>query len=273
MFNNRMILLLTTILSLLFPLFLRSRYKIIQTNLRIAMPQLSRKKRKKLRDNCIKHTLYSMLSLPFLFDRPREYFVSNAKVIGWENVEKNRSRGILFLVPHMCNMDYSVLTLSQLFDRKFYITYRPLHNQYLEKIQLKARKKMCADICPAHHLKKILTWLKEKKYVHFAPDHAVGRYKKTHKVAFMHQVIPQWSTHIRLAEITGAAIIPIVTFRNGLTDNITMKFLPSLSFKQEDSMEMKIQKSMQYVETSIEYAPSQYLWTHRRFKTKDFIYH
>jgi len=70
----------------------------------------------------------------------------------------------------------------------------------------------------------------------------------------------------RLAGMTGAAVIPVITRQVG--DGYVVKFYPEWKDYPTGDLEADVRRMNAFIEDRVREMPEQYFWAHKRFKTR-----
>ena len=87
-------------------------------------------------------------------------------------------------------------------------------------------------------------------------------------VPFFGQQAATQTAASRMAKVTGAPVIPYVSRRLDNAQGYIIEFFPALENFPGSSLEEDAIRTNQFLEEQIRKAPEQYLWVHRRFKTR-----
>jgi KDO2-lipid IV(A) lauroyltransferase len=100
---------------------------------------------------------------------------------------------------------------------------------------------------------------------HFSPDMDLGPQGAVFS-PFFGVISATQPSLIRLAHLTDAIVVPMVT---RITETgYSIEFFENLEFPKEEPLERGVQRVHQFLEDRIRETPDQYLWAHRRFKTR-----
>jgi KDO2-lipid IV(A) lauroyltransferase len=115
---------------------------------------------------------------------------------------------------------------------------------------------------------RAVRWLKRGVPLHFSPDMDLGARESVFAPFFGVQAATVASM-VRIARLTGAVIVPLVT---RLTPaGYQASFYPAWTHSaddQQETLEAGVRRMNAFIEDRILEMPEQYLWTHRRFKTR-----
>jgi KDO2-lipid IV(A) lauroyltransferase len=148
--------------------------------------------------------------------------------------------------------------------------YRPHKNPIYEYIQAwgRTRHNELSKVIPNSDLRRIVKELRSGEVVNYAPDQDYGRRRSVFSPFFK---IPTATVKApaSLAKSGNAEIVPWVTTRTDDYGKYKITIFPpitsifSCNNEQEDALKLN-----QFIEARIKENPEQYLWVHRRFKTR-----
>jgi KDO2-lipid IV(A) lauroyltransferase len=114
-------------------------------------------------------------------------------------------------------------------------------------------------------LRPAVRWLRDGGAFYFLPDMDLGG-RDALFVPFFGVPAATVTSAARLAKLTGAVVVPLVT---RLTDSgYVACFHPAWHDYPGDDLEMATRHMNAFIEACVLEMPEQYLWTHRRFKTR-----
>jgi KDO2-lipid IV(A) lauroyltransferase len=71
-----------------------------------------------------------------------------------------------------------------------------------------------------------------------------------------------------LAKLTGAQVVPVITRQLPGGQGYAVRFYPPWEAFPSDDLEADVARMNAFVEDRVREMPAQYLWLHRRFKTR-----
>jgi len=116
-------------------------------------------------------------------------------------------------------------------------------------------------------MRAILRTLKKGEIVWYAPDQDFGTERSVF-APFFGVPTATLTTTARLAKLTGAPVLPQFSRRLPGSQGYLVTILPPLeNFPSGDDV-VDATRVNQVIETGVKEAPGQYLWVHRRFKSR-----
>ncbi|QCR36455.1 Kdo(2)-lipid IV(A) acyltransferase [Nissabacter sp. SGAir0207] len=146
--------------------------------------------------------------------------------------------------------------------------YRPHDNKLMDWIQTWGRTRSNKSMLDRKDLKGMIRSLKQGEIIWYAPDHDYGPRASVFAPLF---AVPDAATTTGtylLARMGKPAIIPFVPRRLPDGKGYEMHILPKVQDMPLESELAAATRMNQVVEEAILMAPDQYMWLHRRFKTR-----
>ncbi|MCL2912351.1 LpxL/LpxP family Kdo(2)-lipid IV(A) lauroyl/palmitoleoyl acyltransferase [Shewanella corallii] len=245
------------------------RRKTMIRNLELCFPNMPAAEREALIKANIDNTGLA------LFETGMAWYWSEARVAkhvsfeGLEHLDKLRAegRGVLLVSVHSLNLEFGGracgLKLSGMG------VYRPNNNPCFDYFQFKGRTKGGHEMIHRKDVKTMLESLRKGRVLWYAPDHDYGPRRHAFAPLFaVEQACTTTGTSL-LVDETDCAIVPFTVVRNDDNGHYTLTIREPLvdSFPKHDP-EAGARVINKVVEESIMAAPDQYMWLHRRFKTR-----
>ena len=116
-------------------------------------------------------------------------------------------------------------------------------------------------------MRETLKALRAGESVWLSPDQDHGLTQGAF-VPFFSRPAATVTTTARLARRTGASVVPLLYRRLPGSSGYELQFLPALANFPGSDLEAATRRINQIIERQALLAPTQYLWLHRRFKTR-----
>ena len=242
-------------------------------NLQLAFPDMSGRERRK-----IVRKVFTSLGRQFaevcLFPRYTARNVSDAVIYdGFENFDRasERGKGVLFLTGHLGGWELSAFSHS-LYGHPLYFVMRPLDNPHLDALvrryrTLHGNKPILKDD-PARDL---LRAMKQGSTVGILMDTNMTPPEGIF-VNFFGIPACTASGLARIALRTEAAVVPGFTLWDPVLRKYRLRFDPAVQLIRTGNNEQDIQANTQLftkvIEDFVRRYPDQWLWVHRRWKTR-----
>ncbi len=245
-----------------------SRRHVTLTNLCLCFPEMSEKERRHLARECFISAATS------LFEGALSWWGSDTRlrklyrIEGLEHLEsaRQKGKGVILLGGHYTTLEISGRFLA------FHVEglqpiYKPAKNALFEAVMAGSRKRLFDDLLPSTDMRNIVRNLKKGKVVWYAPDQDFGRERSVFAPFFGFPTATLTST-ARLARLSGAPVVPYYSERLPGTGGFLVRLLPELDgFPSGDDM-TDATRTNRILEEQIARVPEQYLWLHKRFKTR-----
>ena len=174
-------------------------------------------------------------------------------------------KGVILLSAHFTTLEIGGRLLA--LYAPFHVMYREHKNPVIERVMRNARTRNFDKAIQRKDLRTLLHSLKQNLPVWYAPDQDYGRKHSIFAPFFGVQAASITATS-RIARMSGAAIVPF--FQTRLPDNrgYRLTLYPALQDFPGENVEDDTRRINELVEAAIREQPEQYLWVHRRFKTR-----
>lgn len=200
------------------------------------------------------------------FLSPR-YFVGRVQHEGYEVVDTvlGQGRGVLFLGVHTTGLDFGVPLLNNRYP--VYFMYRKAKSAVLDYIVQRGRLRYSLGAIEQNNLREVFAKLKSGQCVWYGSDQDFGDNAKSVFVPLFGVQAYTLPYYAKIAQKTGAAVIPVAGFRDDNSGEFIVRYLPEIIVQDLD--EISAARAMnQAIEKLLEGYEDQYYWVHRRFKTR-----
>ncbi len=243
-----------------------SRRKIIKRNIELCFPEFDQKAQKKL----IKANFLSMgmaiFEVIIAWYMPRKQLEKYLVYEGLENLKafEESGKGALLLTLHMTSLELGGRAIS--FKTKVRGMYRPHENEYYEYVQYQGRFEQSGlEPITRDETRRMIRLLREGDLIWYAPDQNYGSTDHVFIPFFGVNTLTITATST-LCRLGKAAALPYYVVRKG--NRYHIHILPMLEHFPTEDLEADTLRINQLFESWIIEAPEQYLWAHRRFKTR-----
>lgn len=192
------------------------------------------------------------------------------RLIRIDNPEAARGDGVrpvIWLAPHFIGLDMGGVRLTM--DQTVANLYMRAKNPVSNKMMLRGRSRFSSPVLieKSEGIKPLLKTLKGGLPFHYSPDQNHGRHNAVF-VPFFGISTATVSALPRLAKLTNAQVIPVVTRQLPWGRGYAVRFYPPWENFPTDDLEADVARMNAFIEDRIREMPGQYLWLHRRFKTR-----
>lgn len=248
--------------------YLLHRFRgIAEINLKLCFRKLSDKERKSLLKKQFQSLGMGLIESAMAWWTPDHRLDSLVHVQGLEHLQEAiaRKKGVLILSGHFTSLDICGRLFSSIFP--MHVVYREQKNQVIDRLLKQHRRFKWMQTIHRHAIRQIIKTLKQNKAIWYAADQDYG---PTHSLfpPFFNIPTATISTPSRYARRTGAQVITLFYHRLPRGKGYQITIGPILeNFAQGDDYQDTLRFN-QLLEQAIRNHPDQYLWIHRRFKTR-----
>lgn len=242
-----------------------SRRAVAEANIRACFPELTAQEQQQLvRDTFIANAK-GYVECTHGWWRDIGPYARKMNVEGLEFVEaaKAQGKGVLLVGGHFSILDFALPLVAAAAPVGY--MYRPNDNPLLNAIVERSRRRYCSAAFTKLELRDMIQYIKASNMVWYAVDQDMG---PKHSVFAPFFGIPAASIKTTgwLARASDAVVLMLSQFR-GPNGVYTIRFTPVPDFPTSDDVQNATVLN-QLLEAEIRRHPDQYLWLHRRFKTR-----
>jgi KDO2-lipid IV(A) lauroyltransferase len=249
---------------------LKSRRHIATRNLELCFPELSAAKRQELLKQNFERLGLALVDTATSWFWPQWRFNKHMRVEGWENVEALRraqpAPGILVLSMHFYNLEWVGRMYGSL--EPGVGVYRPNRNPVYEHFQHKARIRCNRYLIDRRDVRGMVKALRDGICLWYLPDHDYGRRGTVFAPLFGVENVATVTGTSTLAKVKNTRVQIIYAKRDLKKRQHTLVVQPiSESYPSGDEL-ADATFINQEIEAIIRRQPEEYMWIHRRFKTR-----
>ncbi len=243
----------------------RERRRIADINLRLCFPQMPASERRAIiRAHC-QFFARSFLDRFVLWYRPVEEIKRMVRLVDLHHFEAHAGQPVILLAPHFLGMDAGGTRLT--IDHTMFTMFANQKNKVFNEAMREGRSRFSGAVLLSRQdgLRGAIRKLRECVPFYFLPDMDLGA-RDSLFVPFFGVPAATVPSVGRLAQLTGARVIPCVT---RMTDEgYETRFYPAWEDYPGEDLEQATRRMNAFIEERVLEMPAQYLWTHKRFKTR-----
>lgn len=248
--------------------FLKRRERIAARNIELCFPHLDAAARETLIEQ-------NFMSLGMgLIETGMAWFWSDARVRKWFDVEGyanltnalDEQRGVMVVGVHFMSLELGGRAMG--LCRPMMATYRPHNDPLMEWVQTKGRLRSNKAMIDRRNLRGLVQALKNKEAVWFAPDQDYGPKGSVFAPFFSVDKAATTNGTNVLSRLSGAAMLTVTMVRKANRQGYTLHISESMTDYPCGDEVLAASYMNKVIEREILRAPEQYLWVHRRFKTR-----
>ena len=243
------------------------RRRIAERNLALCLPELAPEGRRELVRACFESIGIAFFEVALAWWGPDERLQAMGRVEGLEHLERAlaRGRGVILLSGHFTTLEIGARLLHR--HQTFRPVYRASRNEVWDWAVLRGRERHVGQAIDRGDVRGILRALRANGCVWYAPDQDYGREHSVF-VPFFGVPAATITATSRLAALSGAAVVPLFQRRLPGTGGYVVTLEPALDAFPSGDDAADAARVSRLVERWVRACPEQYLWTHRRFKTR-----
>lgn len=246
-----------------------SRKHIATRNIDACYPDLDSASREKLVKTTIQETAIGIFESGAAWFWPNWRFNGKYKLVGKEHIEKAQAegKGVLFLGVHFTTIEIGASFVNLNFPISGF--YRPHKNAVYEYLQAygRIRRNSQSTVVPNNDVRGIIKALRKGTIINYAPDQDYGRDRSVFAPFFGIQTATVKAPS-QLASAGKAEVIPWITKRDSATNTYRIEICEPIT-EQLGHGELEDAVTINnFVESKVRENTEQYLWVHRRFKTR-----
>lgn len=244
-----------------------SRRKIAARNLELCFPQMSATEREALLKENFASTGITFFEMAIAWWWPAERLRRLGTIEGLEHLRQAEAdgQGVILMALHFTTLEMGGGLLGMAQD--MYGMYRPHKNPLFDYVQRRGREQRLLGVIGRDDVRGMLKLLRAGGVVWYAPDQDYGAQRSVFVPLFGVPAATVTATS-KFARMGRAQVIPFTQQRLPDGQGYRLVIHPPLADFPTDSEEADCLRVNQWIEQAISACPEQYLWAHRRFKTR-----
>ncbi len=245
----------------------KRRRRITETNIALCFPELDADAQRRLVRETFLANGIGILETATGWCRDPEHLRHRVTFKGQEHMARVQAqgRGALIIGVHFSTLDLGGALHSLFFPAD--VVYRPHNNALFERFMTRARRRIFGTAIDRHDLRGVVRRIKSGHHVWYSPDQDFGRDVSVFAPFFGVDAASIKLT-AKIARMTGAPVMPLMFHRNPDNRTYTLEYLPPLEDFPSGDEVADAARINAFIEGAIRKHPEQYLWLHRRFKTR-----
>ncbi|MDP2795583.1 MAG: lipid A biosynthesis acyltransferase [Sulfurisoma sp.] len=245
--------------------FGRERRHVALTNLGLCFPQMSAAKKSALARRHFEAFGRSFLERGLLWWASADRIRRLARIEGREHLDAVKDRPVILLVPHFVGLDMGWTRLMLELD--MVSIYANQKNLLFNAALYKGRTRFGQSVLLSRQegTRPAIRAMKAGHPFYYLPDMDYGE-RDTLFVPFFGFPAATITGLSRLARMTGAAVLPVITRME--EDGYVVAIGPAWTDYPGESIEADTRRMNAFIEGAALKMPEQYFWLHKRFKTR-----
>ena len=245
----------------------KKRRHTVQTNVRLCFPELNTAQQEKMVHDIFAANGIGFFEIAWAWWANIDDIKNRYDIEGLEHIDaaKADGSGVLLVGAHFVHLDLCGLMTNH--SSPISVIYRTNNNPVFEYIITKGRERFFEHVIERSDMRNIVRKLREGKTIWYSPDQDFGRDQAVFAPFFGVEAATLVSTS-RLAKMGRAKPVGIAHYRDPITHRYRIIISPvDTAFPTgDDHKDAVIINTM--LEKAIRMQPEQYMWVHRRFKTR-----
>ncbi len=247
---------------------LKSRRKIAKRNLELCFPQMDAATRDQLLTKNAEETGCAAIETMIAWWWPDWRFKKIASFVGYEHLQQAiaAGKGVILLSPHMLHLEASGRIFG--LNHPSVGFYRPHNNPVMEYFMVRGRSRGNKYMIGKRDVKALIHALNSQEVCFYLPDQDYGRNRAVFVPFF---AVPDAATTtgtLLFAKAANCVVVPIYSRRLPNQQGYQVEILPPFDNFPSGDDTADVIRINQWVESAVSQHPEQYMWVHRRFKTR-----
>jgi KDO2-lipid IV(A) lauroyltransferase len=242
------------------------RGRVTDINLALCFPEMPEAERKAIGRKHFRMLGRSALELSKLVWGTDQDLLGMIRVVGIEHLLALKGTPIIALAPHFIGLNFGGIRVAYECPGTASI-YSRQKNPVLDDIFLRARTRFGDPVLVSRQegLRAVVRTIRAGYPFYFLPDMDFGA-RDSIFVPFFGVPTATITAMPRIAQLTGAKILPVVTRQVG--DGYEVRFYPPWDDYPTGDLAADVRRMNAFIEERVLEMPEQYFWAHKRFKTR-----
>uniref|UniRef100_A0A486XQ14 Lipid A biosynthesis acyltransferase n=1 Tax=Rheinheimera sp. BAL341 TaxID=1708203 RepID=A0A486XQ14_9GAMM len=247
---------------------LKSRAKVARRNIELCFPDMPAGQRENLVKRNFEETGKALFDTVIGWWWPNWRIKKLAHFAGYQHIQAAlaEGKGVLLLAAHFLHLEAA--------GRVFGLThpsvgfYRPHNNPLMDYLQYHGRNRSNKYMIGKRDVKGLIAALNQQEVCFYLPDQDYGR-NRAEFVPFF--AVPDAATTtgtLLFANAANCVVLPIITSRLAHGKGYQVEILPRFDPFPTGDNKADVSTVNNWVEQAVLKHPEQYMWLHRRFKTR-----
>jgi KDO2-lipid IV(A) lauroyltransferase len=253
--------------GLLAYVFIAKRRRIARTNLRLCFPESTSAQRERLLRGHFLCFGRALLESGLAWWAAPARLQRVVRIEGDEHMAALKGKRFVLLVPHFVGIELEGLRLT--LEYRGAAVYVRQKDSYVDAFLKRKRERFAGTrmIARQEGVKAILRALKAGQGLQLSPDVDLGA-RDSIFVPFFGVPAATVTVLSRVARLAAAHIVPVVIRQLPWPGGYVARFYPPWEGYPGVTVEEDTRRMNDFIEARVREIPEQYLWTHRRFKTR-----
>ncbi|HTP60871.1 MAG TPA: lipid A biosynthesis acyltransferase [Burkholderiales bacterium] len=246
---------------------IRERREVTRINLAKCFPEMAPDRREALARAHFRAFCRSFVDRAVLWHGSRERVERLVRIEGLEHLRALEGKPVLLLVPHFAGLDAGLMRL--VCETRIAGIYANPKDPVLGDWLRRGRGRFgnLQQISRQEGVRAGLPWIRKGWPFYYLPDQDYGP-RGALFVPFFGVPAATMPGLSRIARLAGARVLPCVTRMLGAGEGYVLALEPPWENFPTDDLRADTRRMNEYIERRVLEMPEQYLWMHKRFKTR-----
>jgi Kdo2-lipid IVA lauroyltransferase/acyltransferase len=270
----RALYVLSTFLYLLAFYVVRHRHHVIREQLEKVYPQSSDAERRRIHKQFLKNFCDVMVEVLKSVSMTEADMCARVQLLNPDQARRYLDAGqsVMFVTSHLCNWEWLLHGVTLQLGYPVDAAYKPLHDQWAERLALRIRTRFGARLIPAKEL--LADFLQRRAIVRAVGMNADQAPISTDKRYWTRFLGQDTAFYIGAEQIARATRLPIVyaamrRLRRGFYE---VEFIPLWDGRERSPPNSVTERYARACEIEVLKSPADWLWSYRRWRLKKPLY-
>ena len=242
-----------------------SRRRVARINIRQAYPDYSDEQIRALNIASFKSLGISVFETALAWWADRDYMRSICEVEGRQHLDDAlaRGKGVVLLTGHFTTLEIGAMLVG--LYTQLNGVYKKAHNPMFNAFMAHYRSTYGEELIENKNVRALIRGLRKGRATWFAPDQDFSEQDIVF-TPFLGGIASTLTATARMAEMTGAKVVPFYPLRLDRGQGYKLVILPAIEDFPSDDIEKDSARINKAIEDMVYANPEQYGWVHKRFK-------
>ena len=246
---------------------MRRRRKIAERNVALCFPRLTEPARRRIVRRHFRSLGLGLVEVALAWWGRDEQIAARTRIVGSEHLEAalSHGRGVILFGGHFTTFELGGRILASRFEVG--ATYRPDNDPWWDSMLRAGRRRYLSALVAHKDARAMVRYLGRNRILWYAPDQDYGGRRRVFARFFAERAATTTAT-AWLARKSGARIVPYASYRRTDDSGWDVVLGPALEGFPTGDDPADAERLNGVLEGQIARSIEQYLWIHRRFKTR-----
>jgi KDO2-lipid IV(A) lauroyltransferase len=247
--------------------FARSRRRIATTNIGLCFPELNDRQRKQLIRQTMIDNGVGLAEMCIAWFNHKSISEDMIEIVGEQHLTETSAmgQGVILVGAHYTTLDLGGVLMAKY--QKVGVMYRALKNPLFDLVMKNSRKKFCAEVIERSDMRAVIRFIRKGGIMWYAPDQDYGP-KQSVFAPFFGIEAATITSIPRLVKVNNSAVVILGHHRKPKGKGYIVTISEPLADYPSGNDQRDATITNAALEERIRQYPAQYMWLHRRFKTR-----